>query len=372
MTFDTTFNYLVLGLERSLRSESEAELFRWACHQLALAMPHAYPRTQAGLLSLFEQPVKDWYPYAVPERFDSESGLLYDGDLSEEACEYCYDLAEQADMASSVLAQHLALENVQFRELLDELKRAYDIDAKNAQQEYVLLRRFLIENPYATAEQLSRTFFRSRYVTPKKVGGLYEPLPAVNDSEKFVWECSRCGPLTMKRGQLRGVKPSVCNDHRRDMDRVRKVDRQPGLRRLMRALHLRVCIPGIPEIELFEALEELCESSKPGLQQLQLYPGIDCYDLQLRFSDGTVWAVDVKDYPNPIMLTRQLTTIYGGGSLRHDESFYVVPQAYIDRTEDYVKIAQSSLKKAIKLLGARAFERKVSGKIAQLQQSERK
>lgn len=361
---DTIFNYLVIGLASSSKGTDDIPIFRWACHHLALAMSITYPQTRTALFELFEQPLKNWYPLPIPKQFDSNFGFLYDEELSEEASDYYYLLEEQTD---SVIRQYLSTENARFRALIDELRRHYEEEPKTAQREYVQLRRFLIENPFSTGEQISQTFFRNRYISPNQVGGLYEALPANTPSCK-IWQCDRCGPLRTKHGELRGIKPSVCNDHRKRMKKVHKVKWSPQLRQLTRALQLRVLIPGVPELNLFEAINELCDPSIPGLTKLQLYPGIDCYDLRLQFSDSTTWAVDVKDYPNPLKLTKKLTPIVGVGNLRYDEGFYVVPQVYLSRIENYISLAQPSNRKNIRLLSDQRFQKLVLSKIGQLRE----
>ena len=370
MNSDTTFNYLVLGL-CSILENGPGELFTWGCHSLALAMAHDYPRTQTGLFNLFERPLSDWYPYPIPKQFDRSFGLLYEGELSEEASDYCDRLIERTDLPKSLLAQLSTLENAPFRELFDELKQAYEEGSDAVQREYVLLRRFLIEHPYATGEEIAQTFFRSKYANPKRVGSFYEPISS-EGSDGYVWTCDRCGPLRIKHNQLRGLKPSVCSDHRQDLESVRRVKIEPDLRQLKPAIQRRVCIPGVPEIALFQSLEALCIApSASGLQNVHLYPGVDCYDIRLQFSDNTVWAVDIKDYPNPLKLSDQLSVIYGYGELKYDKGFYVVPQAHIQRRRDYLKLARGNASKnGIQLLGTSTFEKRVKKKIEKLQSKE--
>ncbi|MDF5709389.1 MAG: hypothetical protein PUP90_17425 [Nostoc sp. S4] len=59
--------------------------------------------------------------------------------------------------------------------------------------------------------------------------------------------CDRCGLLIKKHGHLRGIKPSVCNDHRKNLSHVQRISWKQGLRLLKFGIHWRVCLPGIPE-----------------------------------------------------------------------------------------------------------------------------
>jgi len=370
MISSVNFNAFVVGLNAWLIDESDITLFRWGCHQLAFAMPQTYPRTHKGLLKLLEKPLENWYPSEIPEKFDARHGLLDSGQLTEEAEHYVRTLRAE-DLPKGISDKRAALEDELFRQLFEKLSEAHKKGDKRAQAEYVSLRRFLIEHPYATSAQLSQKFLRNRYTKPAAVGELYESILPDND-KRPLWKCERCGPLTKRHEHLKGIKPTVCNDHTEEMDSVEKVPWQPNLRQLKRGIHLSVCLPGIPEVFLFQRLEELRDRTSPGLQKVELYPEMDSYDLQLCFSDGTVWAVDVKDYPDPSNLTNDPTPLKSKGSLRYDEGLYVVPQVYLDRTEDYLSLARSQADmQKMQLMGSDAFESKVKGKIKQLKREKK-
>lgn len=377
MNSTETFDWLVIGLSEFLRQGRKypyPDLFRHACHKLALEMSAiSYPRTLNGFLALLEQPVQTWYPLKLPEKFDPDFGLIYEGELSEEANQYLYEeLVERAELLelSTASAQQIALENLQFKTLLERLQKAYtDNNPETAQQEYVRLRRFLIEYPYATTEKIRNTFFNTRYISSEDVGNLYEDCLANVQH----WNCERCGPLTVKYGQLRGIKPSVCNDHRQDLPYVQQIPLQRGLRRIKIGIHCRICLPGIPEMRLFCKLYQLHAEHPDRICAVHLYPGIDRYDLQMRFSDGAVWAVDVKDYPNPYSLAPKLVPLYGEGGLRYDESFYIVPSHHLKRRGNYMEILREeamSLPESTRLLSDVAFEEQVRRKIEQLSKGE--
>lgn len=334
------FDYLIVGLAEFFNQDARypyPDLLSHACHKLALEMTATpYPRTLNGFMKLLEQPVRTWYPLSVPSEFDSDFGLTYERELSEEANRYLYDeLLERSQQLESAptYVKQIALENLQFYRLLERLRESSQNDPDRTQQEYVLLRRFLIENPYTTTDRLRTVFSTTRYLSIREVGDLYED---VRNSR--CWCCDRCGPLTEKHGQLRGIKPSICNDHRKDLLYVREIAWQRGLRRIKDGIHWRVCLPGIPEINLFNALKDLQEDYSEQLCAVHLYPGVDRYDLQLRFSDGAVWAVDMKDHRAPYRLAPELTLLYREGDLRYDEGFYVIPIHRLKQREDYIEI----------------------------------
>ncbi|MEH2044161.1 restriction endonuclease-related protein [Nostoc sp.] len=371
------FDLLVVGLAEFFRPDTQYQLPKYpypdflqrASNTLALKMTtFLYPRTLEGLLALLEKPLQTWYPLVIPKEFDSEYGLIYDRALSEEASQYFYEqLIKRGQLAefASVKVQQIALENFQFLRLLDKLQQANEQDAERSQREYVLLRQFLITNPYTTLGQLRNTFSQTRYISIDDVGELYEDC---KENESY-WCCDRCGPLIKKHGHLRGIKPSVCNDHRKNLSHVRRISGKQGLRRLKFGIHWRVCLPGIPEIRLFHALEKLHKQQSEYLCEVQLWPGIDRYDLQLRFGDGSVWAVDIKDYRNPYDLALQLKPIFGEGDLHYNESFYVIPSHRLHQRQDYIEILReeaTGLPKSTHLFSDTAFEERVSAKIMHL------
>ncbi|MEH2454086.1 hypothetical protein [Nostoc sp.] len=178
------FDGLVLGLAEFVRGHGRypyPELLRRALNKLVLevtAVP--YPRTLTGLLALLEKPVITWYLRSLqPKEFDSDFGLLYEGVLSEEASRYLYEeLLEKTKLSefATTLTKQIAIENFQFQKILERLQEFYnnDGDPERVQQEYVLLRLFLIENPYTTPAQLRKTFSTTRHISIQEVGELYD------------------------------------------------------------------------------------------------------------------------------------------------------------------------------------------------------
>lgn len=183
MVSPETFDYLVIGLVELLDQEClypYPDLFRRVCNQLALHMKkRRYPRTMAGLFDLFEQPLKPWYPFQVPQVFDADFGVMCDRRLSEEAAQYFYtELLERAELpeSASVITQQLVSEHYQFKKLFERLREKYQSDPDRAQKDYILLRTFLIDNPFTTVSQLRKTFGKRKvkYLDVQEVGGLYD------------------------------------------------------------------------------------------------------------------------------------------------------------------------------------------------------
>jgi hypothetical protein len=370
-----TFDALIIGTQELLvqsRPHPLPALFQRVCHLLSLYLKGTYPRTHAGLLRLFERPVGEWWPIGLPAEYDAAFGILDDGRLSEEASQYFFtQLLEQAQLPRDAgpLMKQIVLDNRQFKLLIEQLQEKYQHDPEYAQREYVKLRRFLIEHPYTTSANLRANFRSTRYISAVDVGRLYDRdlLEGL-----LIWNCTECGPLTMKQHNLRGIKPSICNDHRPFLAHIQQIPWERGLRRIIPGIHWRVCLPGIPELKLLDALIVIQSQYPKYLCAIDLWPGLDRYDLRLRFADEAIWAIDVKDHTSPHRLARHLTRIYAEGALRYDQGFYVVPRRCL-KHDQYLQIAReeaTSLPRETHLLSDTMFEGRVLSHITQLAQKE--
>lgn len=370
------FDYLVIGLKDFLYQERKypyPDLLRHAMNALALEMINSipFPKTMNGFLRLLEKPVEEWCPSNfISKKFDRDFGLIDEGSLSEEANEYLYEeLITKGKIPenSNSCTQQLAIANKNFISVLDKLRDVYnDIDPEQAQQEYLLFRPFLIQNQYTTPSQIRKIFLRAKHISIEEVGELYEEC----QEDRIYWCCDRCGILTEKSERLKGIKPSLCGNHHKNLSYVRQVKWEAGLLRIKDGIHQRVCLPGIPELNLYSALEKLKEEHPNYLHQVKLYPGLDRYDLQLRFSDNAVWAIDVKDVRDPYQLAKNLQPLYSEGNLHYDEGFYVISDRCIKNQPDYLEVARKEAKTlppTTHLLSARNFRQRVSNKISELQ-----
>ncbi len=320
------FDYLLIGLKEYLDQDKKyphPDLLRHGMNALSLEMKKSipFPKTMNGFLQFVSEPVRDWCPKNfIPQEFDDDFGLIDEGSLSEEANDYLGKLLEKGipEYGSAKIKQ-LADDNAKFMSIVEKLRDAYSEDnPEKAQQEYNIFRPFLIRNQFTIPSNIRKAFRRSKYISLEEIGELYEEC----DSNQTYWKCDRCGILTEKYGRLKGLKPSLCGNHSKDKPYVHQVKWETGLLRIKDGIHQRVCFPGIPELNLYSALEEQKKEHPDYLMGVRLYPGVDRYDLQLRFSDDTVWAIDYKDVRDPYRLAKTLKKLYSEGSLLYDESFY--------------------------------------------------
>ena len=367
MQSQMTFDLLIIGLDDFLRAKEKypyPPLLQRACHSLA-AMLHPYPKTVCGLLSLLERPLKAWWPVELPDDYDADFGLIYEGELAEEAIRYFYEVLPERDVRQGeqgLSKTQRSLDNHRFKRLKDLLQSA-DYGSQ-AQVDYVLLRSFLIEHADTTRANIAATF-AGKKITPFSVGELYEDC-----GPRDAWTCNHCGPLREKRGRLHGLRASVCNNHSTDLPHVRRVPDAHGRCRVREGIHWRTTIPGIPEMSLFHALEALRQKHPQQLLSVSLWPGIDRYDLRLEFGNGKVWAVDLKDHRQPDRLAADLRPLYGEGNLRYDEAFYIFPTRRILAHPNYMEIVEENLvplPASHRLMSDTDFHSRVSAEIKRLQ-----
>ena len=373
------FDYLLIGVKEYLEYEQKypyPDLLHHGMNTLSLEIKKSvsFPKTMQGFLNLLEEPVVDYLPSNwIPSEFDPDFGLLDMGSLSEEANDYFAEvlLAKDGNLQSgSTIFKQLAIDNQKFTRILDRLREAYiEDDPEQAQKVYIKFRRFVIEHQYVTGKEINKTFRRTKYIIPEDVGELYEEC----EEDKDYWYCDRCGILTDKNRQLRGLKPKLCSNHHKNLSYVHRVKWHPGLLQIKAGIQQRVCFPGMPELNLYSALEELKTEHPNCLIEVILYPAVNRYDLQLRFSDDTVWAIDFKDVRNPYRLAKELKGLYSEGSLRHDKSFYVISDRCVANHLDYTKIAKEAAKqlpKQTQIVSDKVFRKQVLQKITQLHKGE--
>lgn len=374
------FHYLLIGAMEYLESKQRYPYPDWL-HQgmnalsLEIKKSVSFPKTMRGFLSLLEEPVKDYCPPKwIPSEFDPDFGLLDMGSLSEEANDYLTEVLVVKDsslQAASTIFKQLVIDNQKFTRIFNRLREAYsEDDPEKAQEVYIKFRRFIIEHQYVTGKEINKSFRRTKYISAKDdMGELYEECEADRD----YWYCDRCGILTEKNGQLRGLKRKLCGNHHKNLSYVHRVKWKAGLLQIKEGIRQRVCFPGMPELNLYSALEELKAEHPDCLKEVLLYPGVDRYDLQLRFSDDTVWAIDFKDVRNPYQLAKELKALYGEGSLRYDQGFYVISDRCVANCLEYTKIAKeeaTQLPKQTQVLSDKVFRQRVMQKITQLQKGD--
>ncbi|MBA2395335.1 MAG: hypothetical protein H0V70_21610 [Ktedonobacteraceae bacterium] len=372
---ENVFPYLALGLakyaERGQKYPYPPELF-YALNHLSLAMLAAFPRTISDLFELFAKPLEQWWPGdTLPPGIDPRFELLYEGELDEQVIEFLleYDLPAGATLQDL----QVILDNQLMLNILNTSRKASIMDYAGANSEYVAIRQYVITNPWTTGEALRQQFRTLRYIKIQEVGALYQDSRSSNATLLYqrpgmpaacYWNCSACGPLYQRGNRLGSIKPSACAGRCPGPQGWQDLDPFSNTLVLKRGLHLRTHIPGITEIQLYRWLTQDVQPAQPTLQQVVLWPGVDRYDLLLKFQDG-IWAVDVKDYKDPFALGKHIAQDnrhVAESGLEWKYWFYVYPfYREIQRPDyaAYVRRAAGPLSDKVVILSDKQFKSRV-------------
>lgn len=206
-------------------------------------------------------------------------------------------------------------------------------------QAYIEFRKFLIEHPVVSKEELMKFSFDSR-ISPlgSLLLDLYEQVPTLVAERGSVLICGFCGwTLQRFRGRLR------CGDDRCRLltgdfiqQKIRERSEPPEqLQRVRRAIRRYIVAPGTYEVNTMKYLQQLQLT-------VELWPGYDAYDLRIIFPNGTIWAIDIKDWRFPYLLAPRLTSLDRRGSLAWDRAIYTIPDQRELEQPGYLDILQNA------------------------------
>lgn len=262
-----------------------------------------------------------------------------------------------SERVANTYKPHLEMEDAHFRQIFEWCRENNDSDS------YRAIRTFLVRNPihadlYGIENppwdyQLTPLFFRC-----------YEPIPraAIRSQQgvRYIVNCPHCGwPLRWDTYDDADCHPDgVCGQL---YDPLADYDHEPEAMLLYHdelyetkaGIQRFVVAPEIALMELADVLQEM-----PHLQ-VELYPGVDSYDMLLTFPDGQRWAVDVKDWESAVSLAIGISEIPFSYRPPWDRAFYVFPDyratpSYLNEFDSYWN-GQSGVTYA----GMRAFLKQV-------------
>lgn len=333
------FDYLAVGLYQLQTREKSypyPPVFEYALNLLAAKVGVGFPPTLKRIIEIFQLPVGEWWQDEfgiLPVEIDRRFPLLEAGPvlfLHEQLEDYL--LNSTLPVSGRVKPESILLhqQNELMATFVREMRDAYEIDPLDAQYIYRTVRSFINTHPFITPMRLRRMLMLPDY--HEKVLEFYEPVTEVPDlavRDNCYLNCPNCGVVVHRNGVDTSPKASLCNEQCPGDGEWIRVQDADDLHVLKRGILLRTYIPGQPEMRLYRWLtEEVCPKN-PNLE-VELYPGIDRYDLRLIFKTGTqktVWAIDVKDHRTPAALSRQLASAprpYHLGEWQWAKAYYVV------------------------------------------------
>lgn len=186
-----------------------------------------------------------------------------------------------------------------------EQRAVYDCLKELSQDEYVNLRKYIIEHSQISFEELRKLklIFSQNDMALQAIENAYE---------EIMDDCYVQGELTCIRGEA-------------------------GILRLKRGVMKYISEPGQLELEIYN----YCMKHKV---QSVLWPEMDKYDIEITFPNGDVWAIDAKAIKEPYFLKENIIRDGGFPDGNYKKGLYVIPDAYADARTDYLDIINRQLK----------------------------
>lgn len=171
--------------------------------------------------------------------------------------------------------------------------------AAGRQDSYVAFRHLVISAPVLTELEFQQKLMDPVLnVVATMLKQCYPAAPLECQHDDLVTCCEDCGNLLV--GSADGL---TCVDDRCPRKgRARRGQALPvvgGVRWLAGPVRAFVASPGRAELRLRDAV------LRQGAE-VELWPNFDAYDLRIVLPRGGAWAVDVKDWSNPVRLARRL------------------------------------------------------------------
>lgn len=248
--------------------------------------PDLAPASVPEFYELCEQPLSEW-GVEIDDEIDSDESLLFFNEPTELAIE----LAEA--FGGSVLSQEQGKIAAKLLQHCHSHPQGVQI--------YTNFRRFIVEHPVLSNQEFveAKGNFGLGVGLSELLDECYEPIPRCYELEENFYACPYCYALAGIDAQKQVIANSSCNRCPPGRRLKRKIKLPDNCLKLKRSIERFWFYPGRAEIQLYQKLVDI------GLD-VKLYPECDSYDIKIKFNDGEVWALDLKDYSNPYLLVRNL------------------------------------------------------------------
>lgn len=276
------------------------------------------------LAHFITRPIREWFDEWAPEvvdklNFQEETFYAYGA--------FAYRRAENVYTPSSDCYEFLETQDNDIMNGTDE-RILYEKMAVLNQEAYCKVRRYIIENPIIKLE--------GRRTMSLELADN----PAARDAFQFAYEeiteesyrCPHCGWTMMSGKYGYSCHSTHCTDTLPELTDEMRLDTSAGdLYRLKKGVMRYFAAPG--KLEL--AIVAFCEKKKI---RWALWPQMDRYDVEIRFSDGEVWEIDAKAYRNPIALRTKIQNDNGFPDGEYAKGYFVIPSEYTVNQRNYTTI----------------------------------
>ena len=209
----------------------------------------------------------------------------------------------------------------------------YEKIIRLSQEEYCLVRRFIIEHPIMTIDDRRDILFRlaGNQIAKEAINTAYELF------QEKGYRCPICG-WTMTDGSFGPICHSeYCTKTMPFLTDIIKVDgTEETVYRLKKGVMRYFAQPGKLELDIVD----FCEKKK---LTWELWPQKDKYDVEITFPDGAVWEIDAKAYRKPIALRSKIENDNGMPEGDYQRGYFVIPTDYTKGNRQYTAIVNRGL-----------------------------
>lgn len=276
------------------------------------------------------KPVSEWF-----DEWDSK--VIDSLNLSEESFynygAFVYRRSENVYSPSSDCYEYLEMQDNDIMNGTDE-RILYEKIIVLGQETYCRIRKYIIEHPIISIDERRSMSLELADAPDAKDAFQFAYEEILEDS----YRCPCCG-WTMTRGKYGyNCHSSHCTDIIPNLTDDMKLDvAGGGLYRLKKGVMRYFAAPGKLELDI----AVFCEKKKICWE---LWPQMDRYDVELQFSDGEIWEIDVKAYRNPITLRTKILNDNGFPEGNYARGYYVIPDEYTANQKNYTAIINRVLK----------------------------
>ncbi|MBD2568810.1 MULTISPECIES: restriction endonuclease-related protein [Nostocaceae] len=270
------------------------------------------PLHHKEVVNWLHQPVEDW-PGVGQLMADANlfGSLLFLGQPTDLA----YELSERMLSGNP----EIEIQDIPFKDILEYCSE------NKLDEQYIRARLFLVQNPYL---EWGTKIINSDLDWEPEIRSLlcatYERIPlncrVKQNGVEQIALCPRCGWTLEWQGSSRHravCYSDLCSRLVSDINTPQQwIPYRPESMRTIRGIQASVVAPERSLIQLINTLVNL------GLD-CSLWPSIDNYDLMIKFPNGKVWAVDMKDQANARELAWSLKPLKQFPAW--DKAFYIFP-----------------------------------------------
>jgi hypothetical protein len=280
----------------------------------ALRHQVAPPQGVPALLNWCRTPIYSW-PLDLPAGLIEPHDTLLIGNQPSSTCD---DWAcAHPDAEAELTEQHL-------------MQRVFDLCSQtNDTIGYVAFRSLLITAPALTALELQQQCIRPELLRLADVlRDSYLQAPSGWANNDVFTCCAHCHNLLIPLATGGYVCETETCRYESGSLLGRRIAAHETPMWLARGLRRFVAGPGRAEQRLASAVVAL-------ELRVELWPALDRYDLRITLPDGSVWAIDVKDWANPYLLARRLQTLPRDPPW--NRAFIVIPNHRLKQRRDYLR-----------------------------------